>query len=82
MTQPEDYAALAQEVRRKQATERNPMTTETHGKRGHFLPPSDPAVCIAEAAKEAIDMALDAPNAWQRDRQILRAIQQLCYLRG
>jgi hypothetical protein len=42
--------------------------------------PASPAVCIAEAAKEAIDMALEFPD--ERDAQLLRAIQQLVYLRS
>jgi hypothetical protein len=44
--------------------------------------PASPAVCIAEAAKEAIDMALATDDWRERDQQILRAIQQICYLRG
>jgi protein-disulfide isomerase-like protein with CxxC motif len=44
------------------------------------LSPASPAVCIAEAAKEAIDMALEYPD--ERDAQLLRAIQQITYLRG
>jgi hypothetical protein len=44
------------------------------------LSPADPAVCIADAAKEAIDMALEYPD--ERDAQILRAVQQLMYLRS
>jgi hypothetical protein len=43
--------------------------------------PSHPAVCIAEAAKEAIDMALELQGE-DRDNQLLRAIAQICYLRG
>jgi hypothetical protein len=49
------------------------------------LSPDHPAVCIAEAAKEAIDMALEAKHPLdptERDRQLLRAIQQLTYLRS
>jgi hypothetical protein len=46
------------------------------------LSPADPAVCIADAAKEAIDMALAAENILERDGQLLRAIQQITYLRG
>jgi hypothetical protein len=62
---------------RPKVTERNPMTTE--------LSPADPAVCIAEAAKEAIDMAVTADQQGrhiERDHQLLRAIQQITYLRG
>jgi hypothetical protein len=44
--------------------------------------PADPAVCIAEAAKEAIDMALSAVTSSERDNQLLRAIQQITYLRS
>jgi hypothetical protein len=44
--------------------------------------PADPAACIAEAAKEAIDMALKAPDVATQDNQLLRAIQQITYLRG
>jgi hypothetical protein len=53
------------------------MTTE--------LSPADPAVCIADAAKEAIDMAVTADQQGrhiERDHQLLRAIQQITYLRG
>jgi hypothetical protein len=46
------------------------------------LSPADPAVCIADAAKEAIDMALAAENILERDGQLLRAIQHITYLRG
>jgi hypothetical protein len=46
------------------------------------LSPASPAVCIADAAKEAIDMALAAENILERDGQLLRAIQQITYLRG
>jgi hypothetical protein len=49
------------------------MTTE--------LSPADPAVCIAEAAKEAIDMALTTQSFQERNAQLLRAIQQITYLR-
>jgi hypothetical protein len=45
------------------------------------ISPADPAVCIAEAAKEAIDMALELQGE-DRDNQLLRAIAQICYLRG
>jgi DNA-directed RNA polymerase specialized sigma24 family protein len=44
--------------------------------------PADPAACIAEAAKEAIDMALNCMGSHARDKQLLRAIQQITYLRG
>jgi DNA-directed RNA polymerase specialized sigma24 family protein len=44
--------------------------------------PADPAVCIAEAAKEAIDTALSAVTSGERDSQLLRAIQQIAYLRS
>jgi hypothetical protein len=43
--------------------------------------PANPAACIAEAAKEAIDMALELQGE-DRDNQLLRAIAQICYLRG
>jgi hypothetical protein len=49
------------------------------------LSPASPAVCIAEAAKEAIDMAVTADQQGrhiERDHQLLRAIQQITYLRG
>jgi hypothetical protein len=46
------------------------------------LSPASPAVCIADAAKEAIDMALSTDDWRERDQQILRAIQQLTYLRS
>jgi hypothetical protein len=41
---------------------------------------SHPTVCIAEAAKEAIDMALAAENPSERNNQLLRAIRQISYL--
>jgi hypothetical protein len=50
------------------------MTTE--------LSPASPAVCIAEAAKEAIDMALSAVTSGERDNQLLCAVQQITYLRS
>jgi hypothetical protein len=46
------------------------------------LSPASPAVCIAEAAKEAIDMAMACRSVNARDNQLLRAIQQITYLRG
>jgi hypothetical protein len=42
--------------------------------------PADPAVCIAEAAKEAIDMAMAANDAAEFHDQVARAIRQLTYL--
>jgi hypothetical protein len=44
--------------------------------------PASAAVCIAEAAKEAIDMALSAVTSGERDNQLLRAVQQITYLRS
>jgi hypothetical protein len=49
---------------------------------GELVDEPSPAVCIAEAAKEAIDMALATDDWRERDQQILRAIQQITYLRS